>query len=120
MISSDEQVVDYLLEGLTILQNRGYDSAGIATTSSESDSLLCTKYASKDTTADSLDRLQRDCPSTHALHKCGIAHTRWATHGAKTDKNAHPHCDYGSRIALVHNGTIENCTQLKLELSERD
>jgi glucosamine--fructose-6-phosphate aminotransferase (isomerizing) len=113
MISSDEDVVDYLLEGLTILQNRGYDSAGIATIG---DGLTCTKYASKGTTSDSLDMLQSECPTTHKSDHCGIAHTRWATHGGKTDRNAHPHCDYSSRIALVHNGTIQNCTELKNEL----
>lgn len=117
MISADEEVVDYLLEGLTILQNRGYDSAGIATISP--DHLRCTKYASKDTTSDSLGQLQAECPTTHRSDHVGIAHTRWATHGGKTDINAHPHCDNGSRIALVHNGTISNCTELKNDLKEK-
>ena len=123
MVSTDEEVVDYLLEGLTILQNRGYDSAGIATITTNDDtktnSLLCTKYASKGSTSDSLAVLSSECPTIHKQNKTGIAHTRWATHGAKTDRNAHPHCDYLNRIALVHNGTIENCTEIKNELKEK-
>lgn len=51
--------------------------------------------------------------------KLGLAHTRWATHGAKTDTNAHPHSDQKGRIALVHNGIIENCDLLKAELFEK-
>lgn len=105
----------FLLEGLTILRNRGYDSAGIASIPEDGSSLCITKFASRESTSDSID-LVRANASKHAGHSAGIAHTRWATHGGKTDFNAHPHTDYKDRIALVHNGTINNSYDLKKEL----
>ena len=52
-------------------------------------------------------------------HTIGIAHTRWATHGGKTDRNAHPHTDHKERIALVHNGVITNADEIKKELESK-
>lgn len=105
----------YLLEGLTILRNRGYDSAGIATISSNGTDLSVTKFASRDSTSDSIDLVKANS-ANHVGHISGIAHTRWATHGGKTDQNAHPHTDQKKRVAIVHNGTINNSYDLKKEL----
>ena len=111
----DEAATPYLLEGLHILQNRGYDSAGL-TTINDAGELVTTKYASVGSTSDSIKLLQNDAVPRHGGDRSGIAHTRWATHGGKTDANAHPHLDYRKRVALVHNGTIENSAELKAEL----
>jgi glucosamine--fructose-6-phosphate aminotransferase (isomerizing) len=109
---------DFLLEGLTILRNRGYDSAGIASVSTTGDQLTVTKYASRDSTCDSID-LVRNNVDKHTGHLTGIAHTRWATHGGKTDENAHPHTDAKKRVAVVHNGTINNSYELKKSLQDQ-
>jgi glucosamine--fructose-6-phosphate aminotransferase (isomerizing) len=103
----------FLIDGLTILKNRGYDSAGVATITTNE--LEVTKFASRDTTSDSID-LVRAHMQKHAGSSTGVAHTRWATHGGKTDLNAHPHTDAKNRIALVHNGTINNSYDLRREL----
>lgn len=92
-----------------------YDSAGLATMDAQGSQLCFTKYASRETTGDSIDLVGQHL-AQHQGNHIGIAHTRWATHGGKTDENAHPHHDAKCRVAVVHNGTINNSFELKKQL----
>ncbi|KPJ48777.1 glutamine amidotransferase, partial [candidate division TA06 bacterium DG_26] len=105
------QAVPVLLEGLKRLEYRGYDSAGVAILDSEK--LVVQKKAGKVSVLASI--LAKEKVSS----TIGIAHTRWATHGNPTDYNAHPHVDCSGRIAVVHNGIIENYATLRKFLEQR-
>jgi len=105
--------IDAVVEGLTILQNRGYDSVGVSTI--VNNKLQTNKHASTIST-NAIKLLRTTVKPTRST--IAIGHTRWATHGSKTDVNAHPHHDSRNRIALVHNGIIENFQELKQELVE--
>jgi glucosamine--fructose-6-phosphate aminotransferase (isomerizing) len=98
-----------LLEGLRRLEYRGYDSAGIAVL--DGGELLVRKKKGK--IGEGLARLLKSEPVAGNL---GIGHTRWATHGPPSDKNSHPHLDQSGRIAVVHNGVIENFDALRQKL----
>lgn len=101
-----------LINGLRRLEYRGYDSAGIALISYQKE-LETRKCAGR---IQSLVELINESPLE--MGSTGIIHTRWATHGAPTDSNAHPHLDRSRRLALVHNGVIENYQALKAQLLE--
>ncbi|HHN78179.1 MAG TPA: glutamine--fructose-6-phosphate transaminase (isomerizing), partial [Phycisphaerales bacterium] len=107
---------DILIEGLKRLEYRGYDSAGVAITCTGGDgSTRICKTVGR--VADLEDKLDADEPELNGT--LGLAHTRWATHGAVTDPNTHPHTDDTGTICLVHNGIIENYQSLKKLLEEK-
>ena len=107
-VTGRDDALEAIVAGLGRLEYRGYDSAGVVLPDRQS--LRVVKRSGK------LDNLRNALDGQSLAGRVGLGHTRWATHGAPTDRNAHPHLDPDGRVGVIHNGIIENYESLKAEL----
>ena len=108
--TGSKDALPLLIAGLSTLEYRGYDSAGVALVNADGN-LDVVKRAGK------LDRLREALEGVSLSGQTGVGHTRWATHGEPNDPNSHPHVDASGNLALIHNGIFENYAELKAELA---
>jgi len=115
-VGKNGNISELVLEGLKLLEYRGYDSWGIAVKIKDQKSKNKSTFAIEKHVG-KIGDLKLKLPIINSNSSLGIGHTRWATHGGVSEKNAHPHLDCKGRIAIVHNGIVENFQELKNQLS---
>ena len=111
-VVSSQQVQSSLIDGLSKLEYRGYDSAGLSI-------LAANNKIKRVRCVGKVKNLKPLLVKSKSRGVCGIAHTRWATHGGVTDNNAHPHLSMDKDIAIVHNGIIENSSAIRKILENK-